>query len=215
MRGCALVLLVVAAVWYLPSEDPATAERDRQRRGAAATDHERQFRELDVVARRGTGLLSDFFAALSPNDQRFSHVGLLLRVDGEWMVLHAETSNGSDMDGVKLTHWRQFASASTDWALFRLTQPLNDRAANLKTAALALVGTPFDSDFDLATRDRLYCTELLARIFEDGAQLVMVPRRIGPDGRLALTVEDAFRVPWLDEVSAAGPTRHTSAATPL
>jgi hypothetical protein len=185
---------VLLATALLPSVTAAAAEPP----GARIP-----LQELDVVARRGNGVWSALFADASPNDKRFSHVGLLIATAEGWQVLHAEADDATGEGAVGFTGWANFRRESTLIAVYRpqLADPAT--AARVKRAALSMRGLPFDLDFDLDSTDRVYCTELIARAFFEGAGLLVAPGRLRVGGRAVLTIEDLLRVDWLQPVEPA------------
>lgn len=134
----------------------------------------------DLVFRRGRSLLSR--AVLTADGgSSYSHVGLVRVSAGVPLVVHAlppedlrpGVSHGpGDPGGVLAEPFSEFLAPAraTAAAIYRLRD--GERAGIAARAAeaayrRALRGTPFDSRFDLATEDSVYCTELVWRAFRE------------------------------------------------
>jgi hypothetical protein len=119
-------------------------------------------RSGDLIARRGSGLFSDRFAAASPHDQRFSHLGVLVRRDHGWSVIHALADDRSGQGGVREDPLATFLAGRPPHACFRIRLSEPQRKAFLaQLDADVRRHLPFDSDFRLDDADRVYCTELV------------------------------------------------------
>lgn len=120
----------------------------------------------DLVFRRQSGLMSEIARKLSPNEKRFSHVGLVISGPKVITVIHSVSDEARGVDGVVSEDIGTFLSESSDWSFYRVAMTLDQRAAlRLHSEKLLQANIPFDDNFDLSTDDRLYCTELVAKIF--------------------------------------------------
>jgi hypothetical protein len=112
----------------------------------------------DILCRLGDRTWSLYFKGLSPQDKRFSHLGIVHIREGGIMVINAEglTFKGRDMvAGISL---REFIKPGRILGLYRAKGIAGEKIAE---AALEMLGRPFDWGFDLRDQDRVYCTELL------------------------------------------------------
>ncbi len=130
-----------------------------------------EMREGDLAFRCGRGVFSR--AVLSAEqDPRYSHVGVLVKDDGVWKIVHAvpgETEFSGDFDRVKAEAPEGFFAADR---AFRgclvhtgLLDP--DRTAALREEALSLArdSVRFDGAYNLADSSALYCTELVWMLY--------------------------------------------------
>ena len=121
--------------------------------------------EGDLVFRTGHDAVSGAVLALDPTPQ-FSHVGVLARRNGGWVVIHSlPPAFPGDVDGVRVEALRTYLSISNarKAAVYRLT---GDSRAQAQLAVVEAFSydrqhTAFDGDFDLKDHRRLYCTELV------------------------------------------------------
>jgi Permuted papain-like amidase enzyme, YaeF/YiiX, C92 family len=126
------------------------------------------FRSGDVVLRRGQSALS--YAVLSADSRsRYSHVGLVSVKKGKVWVIHTvpQQDGSREPGGVRIEQVSDFlAPARAVAAAVYRPKDLNAAPLAVRTAhEFARRHLPFDGAFDLATPDRLYCTELIWRAY--------------------------------------------------
>lgn len=128
------------------------------------------FHEGDLLFRRGTGVVGHIVTTMD-NDGAFSHVGIVVKSEGEWCVIHAvphEPDFEGDFDRVKCESADSFLTRypKADIGLYRpkVEPQALDIAIN---GALRQYEkrVPFDHDYDLADTTRLYCTEFVEYVF--------------------------------------------------
>ena len=131
----------------------------------------------DIVFRKGNGLLSQALFSADENS-KFSHVGVVKLINNQPFVIHASTGEPLGTDAVvksdllEIFLQRDFTSAV---AVYRLQNPNHKISEKAATIAYnyAQKQLPFDSEFNLKTKDSLYCTELVWRAYlEAGIDLV-------------------------------------------
>jgi hypothetical protein len=128
-------------------------------------------RDGDLVFRMGRGMLSALWGRLGNNFVPYSHVGLLVTSDGLPYVVHTEADEFTGIGYARKEPLAVFlgSSSADSGAVFRSTGLVSETDRNLvaRTAEdYAHRKIPFDTDFDLDTEDRLYCTELVWRAFK-------------------------------------------------
>jgi hypothetical protein len=118
----------------------------------------------DIICRLGDRLWSLYFKDLSPDDKRYSHLGII-RINGDDItVINAEGARWEGKDYVNETLLQDFISAAKTIGIYRLKNLSGDA---ITEKALHFVGLPFDWDFDMEDSRKLYCTELLYAILKD------------------------------------------------
>lgn len=136
--------------------------------------------EGDLVFRTGHDAVSGAVLALDPTPQ-FSHVGILARRDGTWVVIHSlPPAFPGDLDGVRVESLRDYLSISNarQAAVYRLTDGSREQArvAVMEAFSYDRKRMAFDGDFDLDDHRRLYCTELVWLAFRKaGIDLAPAP----------------------------------------
>ena len=137
-----------------------------------------RFRNGDLIFREGPSLNSEFVKAMS--DNRFSHVGMLFKSKGRWMVVHAvpDESEEHETDFVKCEPVESFLDPSKA----RSSKCMRVRCDSYKALAAvkyAVVKADshilFDNDYDLNDTSRLYCTELVWQAYRHQG-INLVPR---------------------------------------
>ncbi len=94
---------------------------------------------------------------------KWSHVGLVVRADGEWAVIEA-------VQPVRIVPLKEFLARGVDgrYAAYRPTEPLTDgQAERLTAAAKEFVGRDYDAYFGWDD-DLIYCSELIWKAYDRG-----------------------------------------------
>ena len=124
-------------------------------------------REGDLLFRGGRGWRSEVVRSVSSST--LTHVGIVdLGADGQVYVIHAEPPEGSRSGKVRRQSLREFANPGRATILVAYRPALQKaflRQAVANAQRFSQLGVPFDDDFDLATDDALYCSELIWKAF--------------------------------------------------
>lgn len=112
----------------------------------------------DVVCARSENLWSRHLASAS-HDKRFSHIAVVLN-GGDNPILVETGGSLDDETRFERKSWREFCVDAADCAVYRFE---GDSAvcARIGDEAEKRVGIPFDAAFDLKTKNRLYCAEMV------------------------------------------------------
>ncbi len=124
----------------------------------------------DVAFRRGEGVASR--AVLASNKRgSFSHVGVIMQVDSQWMVVHEVPYEGEsrDVDKIYSEPVEEFfnTAKAASGAVYRL-QGIDSTQRSVVCAYLQRQlerDIPFDHDYDLSDSTRQYCSELVWRSY--------------------------------------------------
>lgn len=133
---------------------------------------EEHLREGDLLFRRGIGIAGATVRALDRGG-RYSHVGVAVRSDSGWMVVHAVPSEpdfDGDIDRVKCEPVDRFYSGfrASAGCIMRLRDTLNSAAparAAREALRLSRLRVPFDHEYAWEDTTRLYCTQLVAYVY--------------------------------------------------
>jgi hypothetical protein len=122
----------------------------------------------DLAFRSGRDLLARVVLSHGPAS-RFSHVGVIVIVDGKPAVVHAVPPEGRFQGGVIVEQLDRFAApdAAGDVGLFRI-RDAGRSGERIREYALRQVGKPFDGAFSFADDGRMYCTELVLKALSAG-----------------------------------------------
>jgi len=114
----------------------------------------------DIVCRYGDGIWSKQLRNVSTQEKRFSHVGIVILEADQLYVIHASANDYSGVGKVSKEPFAQFIQDTKDFAVYRLPESPQVRD-QIAQNALTHIGKPFDMYFDLATEDKIYCSELV------------------------------------------------------
>lgn len=177
-KACGICLLVAVAIplgasltCSLRPRLPSSLDR------SGTVDLELRVQSGDILFRRQATFLSNTVLRFD-REGTFSHVGLIVRVNDAVRVVHTVPFSGNGfLDGVRIDTMRAFleGSETVDYALFRVHPEHREAALRAADQALRFYSRhiPFDTEFQLDSSDRLYCTELVWRAYlESGLALL-------------------------------------------
>jgi uncharacterized protein YycO len=99
-----------------------------------------------------------YFKELSPNDKKFSHLGVIRIRNNTVSVINAEGLANEGKDFVNEISLNDFLKNAQKTGIYRLTAIEGEAISDM---ALEYIGVPFDWQFDMEDDSKLYCTELL------------------------------------------------------
>jgi len=125
--------------------------------------------EGDLVFRRGQGLASRAVLA-ADNYSVYSHTGVVVRDETEWKVVHivpGEPEFSGDRDRIKMEPLDVFfkPKRALKGAVMRVDNPEVAAFAAQRAVGLFDSGILFDHNYNLNDTTRMYCTELIQKIF--------------------------------------------------
>ncbi|MFR9563542.1 MAG: YiiX/YebB-like N1pC/P60 family cysteine hydrolase [Rikenellaceae bacterium] len=123
-----------------------------------------ELRDGDIAFRCGVGARS--VAVLAASEQKeYSHVGLVIMIDGEWFVVHSEPRGGGDEDKVYCDPLSTFFSSDNSLygAICRYDDLDNLQRSIIRSYISEQLDRQalFDHDYDTSEQDRLYCSEFV------------------------------------------------------
>lgn len=121
----------------------------------------------DLILTRNKGIWSRFLIDFSLKEKRFSHADIAT-APFEVVSVGVDEKTGRGVVCAKgvdaLTH------CADEVSVYRYTGPDADKVRErIARAAEKRIGTPFDPAFDLKTKDRLYCTEMVRDCVNEAA----------------------------------------------
>ena len=128
------------------------------------------FETGDIIFRGGNSALSQTVVSLDSKSQ-FSHVGLVHLVDNKPFIIHASLGDSANaksrviIEPLEAFLKKEYTLAVGIYRLRRSSSNLSKKASAIAQEYVS-EGILFDSDFDLKTSDKLYCTELIWRAYK-------------------------------------------------
>lgn len=146
-----------------------------------------------LIFRLGDGYFSDIFRRVSSREKRFSHSGILHRADERYKVYHIEANEFTGKGIVRDEPLESFIDHSREWALYAINAPDSMKAEIVKQARIFFESEiPFDLDFDLASDDKLYCSELVAKSINNAFGEELITPGLHIAGRYFYGLDDIY-----------------------
>lgn len=155
----------------------------------------------DIIFARNETLWGKLVRELSGRDKRFSHVGVLIARPAAFGVLHASGSP-TDPDGeVRIDSLKDFLSNATGLGIYRADLTTSQRAEITSHATrMGNARLGFNSSLQMGQSDKLYCTELVWKLYQDAVDIDLVPVISTVSGLPVITIADLTSSPFLKEV---------------
>lgn len=164
----------------------------------------------DIVCARFEDPWSRHLANASTRDRRFSHIAVVLRGGDKTELVEAGFADGGETRFAREA-WAGFCSGAVDCAVYRYDGSDAVRS-RIGDEAERAIGVRFDSVFDLKTKKRLYCSELVRNAVNCAAgREVIGTSRKGDFEYVA--IDDCYRTGFVKVFDAREwkPTRQESA----
>ncbi len=210
--GCLLFLLGLAAcsaegnadVNVTETSPKETARINRAWRTVGELKH--HIRSGDLVTRTGNDFTSESLRNLNRRNTKYSHCGIAIVENDTVFVYHALGGEFNPDQKIKRDRWEEFAEpySNRGVGIFRF-RPHMVSLPTLKEVIRSFIaqGVTFDMDFDLATENKMYCAEFVAKSFRAGSadSLTFPVSRIRDFEFFG--VDDLFLHPACDSITAA------------
>ncbi len=123
---------------------------------------------FDIILSKGQSMQSKLISLLNYSTNDYSHIGIILKENGEVFVLHS-TPDGTKMNGIRFDDLQTFIDLSnvSDCKILRHQSITNNNRLELSNEVknYKFTQNPFDFDFDNFSNNRVYCSELVYLIF--------------------------------------------------
>ncbi len=147
----------------------------------------------DIAVRLGTDMTSEMLRHLSLTDPSYSHAGIISRENDTVFVYHAlggETN--PDQKIVREPLWNfGLPKANKALGIYRMQTDSVTLTRLMNTVKdFYQQQIRFDTAFDLSTKDRMYCTELVSCAFEKTMGDSIIFHRSQANGKIYIAVDD-------------------------
>ena len=143
---------------------PKWLDDQHMKKWEAARLDESLLRDGDLVLRHAKGFVSDAILPFSTNDPKYSHSGVVKKIDGKTYVLHASGGEENVSNTMKRDPLPLYChpAAIFKFGVYRLDLDSLQRAEFVtQMERYYREGMEFDFDFDMKTDDRMYCSEMI------------------------------------------------------
>lgn len=201
-----IALLVWALFWYwakpslLPAAEDGYSVRTDYFLGQLTPEH---LQDGNIIFVHKPGIWGNISQAFSPNDQRYSHVGILSFNAGHPTVIHADGDPMDPQGQVReetLTSFIQLANAVGIYSFtFSKAQKYQMvlRAKNYVEKAYK-----FNSEFIMGKPNAFYCTELIWTLAKEASGIDVVPHKRQQWQQAYVGLDDLTINPYLKEMLA-------------
>ncbi len=128
-----------------------------------------QLHSGDLIFRHGRGIISNALMSLGQREKKYSHVGIISVENGSVFVYHAIGGEENVSNRLRKDPLAFFCNPDDVHAFGIYRTDINEQKLN---AILNLVFSyyksrlQFDAKFDLASDDKMYCTEFVYKVFQ-------------------------------------------------
>jgi hypothetical protein len=185
------------------SETSAIAENKLITR--LSTNEMAQLHEGDFILRKGFGYFSDIVAKnLNHGSIDVTHAGIVVKRNNNWFVIHALSSDVSDIDGMQIQPLADFLSYSAPYKII-VTRAKNADVVTGKQIAQLAEGylakqVPFDHKGVIDDASKLFCTELIWVILEKDLHNVILPKDHEAREKLLYAMDAMYSTDYFDIV---------------
>jgi len=176
-----MALLFYKVFFYFDRRAEAAAVRTNSAIARLSATEYDKIQEGDIILRRGFGIFSDFIAGNlnngGPTD--VTHAGIIVKKNGTWQVIHALSSDVTNIDGVQIQPLSTFLqySAPAKIIITRAKNATPELGKQIAERAQMYLNRhiPFDHSGVIDDDTELFCTELIWRILETDLHIIKLP----------------------------------------
>ncbi|CAN5352852.1 hypothetical protein BH11BAC1_BH11BAC1_05260 [soil metagenome] len=166
--GLGICLAAYSARSYFESEHLSLSANENTSRWSIAKPDITKLKAGDLIFRHGRGFISNALMSLGQREKKYSHSGIISIENGRVLVYHAIGGEENISNKLRKDPLSVFCEPADVHAFGIYRTDLNEKQID---AVMSLVSTyfqrglEFDTKFDLATDDKMYCTELIYKVF--------------------------------------------------
>jgi hypothetical protein len=187
--GLMLLGVLLCTYFYVASQQHCTFD---------VADIAPHLKDGDIICRMGDRIWSRLIGEMSPNERRFSHIGIVRIENDSIRIIHAEALTSEQNERVNEVSLANFLVQARTVGVYRAN--FID-GATLSDKATEYLGRPFDWSFDLEDESKIYCTELVYLVIKHTApEFVPKVGFIDWHGKRVLLPNFVVESPHFDEV---------------
>jgi hypothetical protein len=158
-------MLIIALQNKTPGASTGTQDIENRINGYLQTG-ESLLKEGDIVLRMNQDPFSEFIRYFNKKDKKFSHAGLVIRDRGELMIYHMACEEGNPMKLMLKQKLAKFADPHHNYGYAIYRYKFTEAELNsMRRQVNYWYNLPvhFDTAFNLASDNELYCSEMLQK----------------------------------------------------
>ena len=191
-------------VWQPTAIDSLTWRKEADIAYKRVIELSSQLKDADIITRTGNDFTSQSLRSLNQRDKTYSHVGIISRENDSLFVYHALGGEWNPDEKVKREPLLSFVDpySNNGIGIFRFNMD-EDSLGNIieKAKELYEQGVQFDMQFDLASKDKMYCAEYIYNVLQDGSGgFIKIPTSHINNFKF-VGVDDIFLHPYCNEVA--------------
>ena len=125
-------------------------------------------RSGDLIFRHGRGIISEILLNFAQQEKKYSHAGIVSVEKEGIFVYHAIGGEENKSNKLRKDPLASFCNPADVYSFGIFRTDLNESQCAFVMALASVYynrGLQFDTKFDLATNDRMYCTEFVYKVF--------------------------------------------------
>lgn len=130
-------------------------------------------RSGDLILRLGFGYVSEVMRQSSKSDQTYSHAGIFVWHEGEPKVYHSLYRESDQTNAIELIPFEEFTNKNQcrNFGVYRYEMSFAELAMLHQVLdSMHKAKIPFDLDWSLESKDKLYCSEMVATAYESATR---------------------------------------------
>ena len=178
LSGCLLFFIIAChAKSFYPTPAPSRSDSDKEEQKITADldtiyRDEKMIHDGDLILRTGRDFTSEIMRQLSAKDKTYSHCGIASIEHDSVFVYHSIGGEWNPDQKLRRDPFETFCNPFENRGFgifrYRLTPKENRRLISAAQKFYAQ-GIMFDMQFDLASDERMYCTEFVYKAVEEAS----------------------------------------------
>ncbi len=168
----AIILLVIIpiSIWFIiiyEPEEKKLSEIHKSEKWLKANPEDGVLHSGDLICRHGRGVISNAFKSFSVRESKFSHTGIISIEKGKIWVYHAIGGEENKTNKMRKEELKTFCDPRYvhSFAAYRYDLDSIQTVSLIEQVkSFFEAGLEFDTDFDMKSDDRMYCSEFIYKV---------------------------------------------------
>jgi hypothetical protein len=163
-----VVIIGSSFAWLRIKDHASLSDNKADRRWTQASPDISKLHTGDLIFRYGRGFISEALMSLNQKEKKYSHAGIIKIENGNAFVYHAIGGQENESNKLRKDLLRDFCKPANAYSfgIYKLDISSVQRETIDSLANYYFkFGLEFDTDFDLNTDSKMYCTEFVYKVF--------------------------------------------------